>query len=106
MIRRCKAANAGHPNPSGKNSYVPPPQVVSYGIFGLSFLEDQQVGKHPKTIPACTNHLLFLHTLIMVDCWELQSLPQSELPPPEEGEPPEGSLGNHGLSCHLCCLLP
>ena len=28
----------------------------------------------------------------MVECWELQSLPGSELLPPEEGEPQEESV--------------
>ena len=37
----------------------------------------------------------------MVDCWELQSLPESELSLPEEGEPPDMSLGYHGLPCLL-----
>ena len=42
----------------------------------------------------------------MVNCWEPQLLPWLELPLPEKGEPPEGSLGNCGLPCHLCYLLP
>ena len=41
----------------------------------------------------------------MVNCWEFQSLPQLELPSPEEGKPPEVSLGNHGLPCCLCHLF-
>ena len=43
------AANAGYPNPSGRNSYVPSPQVVHYSIFGLFVLENQQVDLHHKT---------------------------------------------------------
>ena len=43
------AANAGHPNLSSENSYIPPPQVVNYDIFGLFVLTDLQIDLHPKT---------------------------------------------------------
>ena len=42
----------------------------------------------------------------MFNCCEFQLLPQSELPPTEEGEPPDVPLGNHGLPCLLHHLLP
>ena len=71
-----------------ENSHIPLPWVVSYSIFGLFILEDQQVNLHPKTLPAHTDWLLSLDILIMVNCWELWLLPQLELPSPEEGEQP------------------
>ena len=46
------AVNAGCPSPSDRNSYIPPPQAVSYSIFGIFILEDQLIVFHPKT-PSC-----------------------------------------------------
>ena len=42
------------PTQSAENSYVPPPWVVSYSIFGLFILEDWQVDLQLKT-PSCTH---------------------------------------------------
>ena len=49
--------------------------------------------------------LLSLDHLVMVDWWELCLLPQSGLPPLEEGDPLEVSLSNYGAPCLLCHLL-
>ena len=91
---------------AAENSYIPLPQVVSHSIFGLFILEGQQIDLHHKTLPGCTAQLLSPDTLITVECQELWLLLQVELPLPEEGEPPEVSLGNCGLPCLLCHLLP
>ena len=94
------------PTWAAENSYVPLPQVVSDNIFGLFIIEDQLIDLYPKTLPGCTGQLLSPDVLIMVYCWGLWLLLQLELPLPEEGEPPDMSLGNCGLSCLLFHLLP
>ena len=78
--------------------------------FTASFVfSSLKIGKLTFTLrpfPAHIDWLLSLDTLVMVDCWEIQLIPQLELPPPEEGEPPEGSLENCGHPCCLCHVLP
>ena len=46
-----------------------------------------------KPLPSCTDLCLLWDALINVKHMELQSLPLSELPPQEEGEPPREPLG-------------
>ena len=45
------------PTQVAENSYIPLLLVVSYRIFGLFILEDQQVDLHPKT-PSCLHWLV------------------------------------------------
>ena len=37
------------PAQEAENSYVPLPQAVSHGVFGLFILEGWQIDLHPKT---------------------------------------------------------
>ena len=104
MIRRCRQQMLVIPTWAAENSYVPLSLVVSYSILGLFSLK---IGKFTFTLrplPTCTDQILSLDTLVMVNYREFWSLLQLQLPPPEEGESSEGSLGNCGLSCHLCHL--
>ena len=95
------------PTQVAENSYVPLPWVVSYSISGLFILEDQQIDLYPKIPSHPAGQLLSPNTLIMIDCWELGSLPQSEFPSPEEGELSEVSLGNmHGKVGAGCIPFP
>ena len=60
-----------------------------------------------RPLPAHTDWLLSWDTLIMVNCWELQLLPQFRTPTLQKRlNLPEVSLGTHGLPCHLHHLLP
>ena len=93
------------PTQAVENSYVPPPGMVSHSVLGLFILEDWQIDLHPRPLLALPAWLLPLDPPVMVNWWELCSLPWSELPPPEEGDLPEVSLSNCGTSCLVCHLL-
>ena len=82
------------PTRSTKNGHVPSPWVVDYHILGFLILKGWQVDLH------CGD--LSLHMLICGYCGMLSSMLsaenfdhflKSELPTPEEGEPPEKHLG-------------
>ena len=82
-------------------------KVVSYSIFGLFILEDWQIDLHPKDpfLPILVGY--FLWTLLSwLTAGTFNCFANHNSHPPEEGEPPEVSLGNCGLPCLLCCLLP
>ena len=51
----------------------------------FSFLKISMLTSTLRPLPAYTDQLLSLDTLIMVNCWELWSLTQLELPPPRRG---------------------
>ena len=80
--------------------------MVSYIIFSLFILEDWQIDLHPKT-PSWP-HWSVTFSWHCQHGWLLRTLITSPIgtPTPEEGEPPEVSLGNCGLPCLLHCLLP
>ena len=57
-----------------------------------------------RLFPKCADPWLLLDVLITAECAMLWSLPLSELPSPEEGEPLGKPLGILGALCHLHCL--
>ena len=63
-----------------EKNYVPPLTTVSYSIFVFSSLKISKVTFTLIPLPDCTGQLLSPDALIMVDCWELWLLLQSELP--------------------------
>ena len=59
-------------------------------------------------LPSCTDLLLLLDAPIIVECRKFWLILWSELPSPEEGEPPGKHLGTPGIPyhfavCHLQC---
>ena len=88
-----------------EDSYIPPPQMVSYSILCLFILEDWQIDLHPQTSSVSSCSVALLRHPCQVNGWELYLLHWSELPPPEEGDPLEVSLSNYGTPCLLHHLL-
>ena len=79
--------------------------MVSHSILGLFILEISKLTFTLRPLHVLPAWLLSLDPLVMCNWWELCSFPQSEFPPPEEWDPSEVSLDNHGAPCLLCHLL-
>ena len=72
--------------------------------FIFSSLKMGTLTFNQRLLPKCADVWLLHDVLITVKCTELWSLPLSELPPPEEGEPLGEPLWILGALCHLCHL--
>ena len=93
------------PTWAAENSHILPPQAVGYSIF--VFFPSLKMGRLTfiqRPLPTCADPWLLQDALIAVEHTELWSLPLSELPPLEEGEPPREPLGIHGTLCCRCHL--
>ena len=105
---RCRATDVGNFNLSGKkqlchgHANAMSSRLQHLWVF---VLKDGMLTFTLKPIPVHPDWLLSWDALIKFECWELCLLHWSKLLPPDEGDPPEESLGTLGDACCPCLLL-